>query len=94
MEFFGENLDVILRSIIVGILFGWCFAKINNLREELSLFKECNYNHIKEDVRNLERESYKKVNREQLTREVNDLTQRILIIETKMQEREKFKERS
>lgn len=95
MNFFSENfeiLEIIIRGLIIGGLFGWCFSKISNLKHECSLFKKCEYQYLKEAVKEIQIESYRKATREQLIQEINFLTQRILVIETQMAEREKIKE--
>lgn len=87
-------LAVILHGGLLGILFAIGFVRIDKLKNKFEGFKDSAFKFIRHDVDSLERERYSKVSREELMNHAYSLSQRILVIETKMEEREKSKDQS
>jgi len=87
-------ISSIIQGILVGGLFGVCFIKISNLRDSFKYFSETRFTFLYDDVSRLKSDKYTMITREELAGHVHYLSQRILVIETKMQERERVKENS
>lgn len=91
MSFFEIFTTDVLKWIFFGAIWGHLCVKISNLKADLHYFKETRFKYIQDDVSDLTRDKYNKITRDELMIQTHCLSQRILIIETKMEEREKSK---
>jgi len=87
-------ISSIIQGILVGGFFGACFIKISNLRDSFKYFSETRFTFLYDDVSRLKSDKYTTITREELAGHVHYLSQRILVIETKMKERERVEENS
>jgi hypothetical protein len=83
------NIQEIINSLVIGGLFGYVFIKISQVKNNFNLFEKTVFKFVQQDVNELQRTKYDKISREELLGYVNQLEKRILVIETKIEEREK-----